>query len=66
MRPRPHGLEVVSPSDGADLLEFSETAAVAVLNYLCVVIVEADRATRSLGEQRMKGNAVVYVQLRDR
>eukprot|EP00903_Cladosiphon_okamuranus_P018077 g16636.t1 len=52
--PSPARLEVGSLEDGADLFEFSERAAVAVLNYLCVLIVEADRATRSLGEQRMK------------
>ncbi len=55
----PQGLQVGSPADGADLLEFSETAAVTVLNYLCVVIVEADRATRSLGEERMKGTKAI-------
>lgn len=55
-RPRPPSrLEVGSLEDGADLFEFSERAAVTVLNYLCVLIVDADRATRSLGEQRMKG-----------
>ncbi|CAM9347191.1 unnamed protein product [Scytosiphon promiscuus] len=48
------GLEVKAPTEGADLLDFSEKAAITVLNYLCVLIVEADKATRSLGEQRMK------------
>eukprot|EP00752_Nemacystus_decipiens_P006362 g5736.t1 len=52
--PSPSRLEVESFEDGADLFEFSERAAVTVLNYLCVLIVEADKATRSLGEQRMK------------
>ena len=53
--PSPSRLELGSLEDGADLFEFSERAAVTVLNYLCVLIVEADKATRSLGEQRMKG-----------
>lgn len=53
--PSPAGLEVGSLKDGDDLFEFSERVAVAVLNYLCVLIVDADKATRSLGEQQMKG-----------
>lgn len=54
-------LEVGAPSKGADLLDFSETAAITVLNYLCILIVEADKATRSLGEQRMKGKQLALV-----
>lgn len=54
-------LDVEAPLNGADLLDFSEKAAITVLNYLCILIVEADKATRSLGERRMKG---IYIAVR--
>ncbi|CAM9548841.1 unnamed protein product [Ectocarpus sp. 6 AP-2014] len=47
-------LNVLAPAEGADLFEFSEKVAITALNFLCVLIVRADKGTRDIGEQRMK------------
>lgn len=58
----PHRLEGEPGAD--ELFDFSERVAVTMLNYMCVLIVQADRATRCLGEQRMKGIIVLLVCMR--
>ncbi|CAM9306919.1 unnamed protein product [Ectocarpus fasciculatus] len=47
-------LSVEAPAEGADLFEFSENVAITALNFLCVLIVRADKGTQDIGEQRMK------------
>lgn len=42
------------PSD-AELIEFEQNILAFVMNSMCLLIVEADRATRSLGEEAVKG-----------
>lgn len=52
-------LDVKVPEEGADLFEFSENVAITALNFLCVLIVRADKGMQDIGEQRMKGMCVV-------
>lgn len=41
----------------ADPLDFAHNVFIFVMNYMCYLILEADKATRSLGEEAVKGQS---------
>lgn len=55
--PPPPPLRRVGASADAELFEFGQNILIYVMNTMCCLIIEADKAARSLGEDAIKGQS---------